>query len=76
VQWEYRTVTHQSERSPQLGVQAIDEARVRELNRLGSEGWELVTVVPVTHEDLMWAVTYVFKRPSDELHGSRVKRTG
>ena len=67
MQWEYRTVTHQCERSPQLGVHAIDEARVRELNRLGSEGWDLVTVVPVTHEDLMWAVTYVFKRPADEL---------
>jgi hypothetical protein len=72
MRWEYRTLTHRCERSPEIGVHAIDEARVRELNPLGAEGWELATIVPVTHEDLMWAVTYVFKRPLPEFEGGAV----
>jgi hypothetical protein len=63
IKWEYRMVTHRCERNDEVGAFAVNEIRVRELNGLGSEGWELVSVVPVNEEDVLWAVTYVLKRP-------------
>ena len=64
MQWEYKTVTHPGKASQKLGMHALDESRVEELNELGSDGWELVTVVPLTRDDILMAVTYVFKRQS------------
>jgi hypothetical protein len=58
-------VTHSSGRSREAGDRGVDESRIGELNELGSEGWELVAVVPVTSPDGFEGVTYVFKRPCE-----------
>jgi hypothetical protein len=63
VDWEYRVITHRTESDPEVGAIVMDKYRLKELNDFGAEGWELVSVVPVSREDVLFAVTYVFKRP-------------
>ena len=67
MQWEYHAVTYRTDSNPEAGGIVIDKDRLREMNNLGEEGWELVSVTPVSREEVLWAVTYIFKRPrSDE----------
>jgi hypothetical protein len=63
MQWEYHAVTYRADSDPEVGEVVIDKDRLRKMNELGAEGWELVTVTAVSREDLLWAVTYVYKRP-------------
>lgn len=63
--WEFKLVTHPSVQTREGGLPEVDLARVGELNRLGAEGWELVTALPVSNPDGFSAVTYVFKRPRE-----------
>lgn len=62
MQWEYLTITQ--ERRYKTG----DWDPALDLNLLGSEEWELVTVAPITKADGMasgatYQLRYVFKRP-------------
>jgi hypothetical protein len=43
-----------------------DKSHVRTLNQLGAEGWELISVLPNSFDDLLRDMTYLFKRPRDE----------
>ena len=65
MQWEYRFVTHASKRVQGPSVSVVDESRVEELTRLGSDGWELVAAIPITSDDLLWSVTYLLKRQGE-----------
>ena len=64
--WQYQAITHRADRDPEAGQIVIDKARLKELNDLGADGWELVSVVPISREDLLFAVTYFLKRPLQE----------
>ncbi len=62
MQWEYLTITQ--ERRYKTG----EWEPALELDHLGSEGWELAAVVPITKADGMasgatYQLRYVFKRP-------------
>jgi hypothetical protein len=60
VAWEYKFLTHEIR-----GIvnSHVDEERLNELNALGAQGWELVTVIhPTEREGILWRITYVFKR--------------
>ena len=63
MEWEYRFVTKGCERHRELSIHAIDKSHENELNHLGLEGWELVSVVPLFGEGETMAVTYILKRP-------------
>jgi Domain of unknown function (DUF4177) len=65
MEWEYRTLTLDCGRSHKHDVHVIDETHDKKLNQFGSDGWELVSVVPVLQDDLLTAATYVFKRPRE-----------
>jgi hypothetical protein len=62
--WEYQKVIHSY-----LGHREVDRGekrkQIEELNALGSEGWELVTAVPITAEDATSEIMYVLKRRID-----------
>ena len=62
---EYRTITLSIDRDEGFGVRTVDKSHVKKLNEAGSEGWELVAVVPVSFEEFASAVTYIFKRPRE-----------
>lgn len=55
-QWTYQVV----EIVPRMLGPAVSERLQEELDRLGAEGWELVSVMPVTPFDHLRAV---LKRP-------------
>ncbi|HZX76565.1 DUF4177 domain-containing protein [Lysobacter sp.] len=56
-QWTYQVV----EIVPRMLGPAVSERLQEELDRLGAEGWELVSVMPVTPFDHLRAV---LKRPA------------
>jgi hypothetical protein len=62
--WEYRKVTHSH-----FGYREVDRdekrRQIEELNALGADGWELVTAIPITAEDVTSEIMYVFKRRID-----------
>ena len=61
MKWEYHSITLDAEASSGPG---IGESHVQKLDGLGAEGWELVSVVALPNmDDVLQAVTYVFKRP-------------
>ena len=62
MEWEYRFVTKGCERHRELSIHATEKSHENELNRLGAEGWELVSVVPLFGESETMAVTYILKR--------------
>lgn len=62
MKWEYHTITLIAEKKAP-GEYVIGESHVRELDGLGSEGWELVSVVPMMQDGVLHEVTYVLKRP-------------
>jgi hypothetical protein len=64
VTWEYQIIT--------LNIDK-DTPHLRTLNQLGAEGWELVSVLPNSFDDLRCEMTYVFKRPREESSGSNVR---
>jgi hypothetical protein len=65
MEWDYQTLTLDCGRSQKRDLPVIDETHDKKLNQFGSDGWELVSVVPVFYDDLMQAATYVFKRPRE-----------
>lgn len=66
-QWQYKIVTHETKKL--LKEEATLNAMSETLNGLGQEGWELVSVAPLSQTqgfDLggsTQAFTFVFKRP-------------
>ncbi|WP_320415179.1 DUF4177 domain-containing protein [Lysobacter changpingensis] len=56
-QWTYQVL----EIVPRMIGPAVSERLQEELNRLGEEGWELVSVMPITPFDHLRAV---LKRPA------------
>jgi hypothetical protein len=64
--WEYKSITRVAEGDPEVGKIVMDKTRLKELNELGAEGWELVSVVSVDREDCLFAITYILKRPLQE----------
>jgi hypothetical protein len=65
VTWEYQILTLSIEK---------DKSQVRTLNQMGAKGWELISVLPNSFDDLLRDMTYVFKRPRTE--SSEVTRIG
>jgi hypothetical protein len=59
-QWEYKIINIRSEHY------RLDPNAVTELNRLGSEGWELVSVTSVNFKTgATDNIAMVFKRPAE-----------
>jgi len=65
VTWEYQILTLSIEK---------DKSHLRPLNQLGSEGWELVSVLPNSFDEFVRDMTYVFKRPREESSTTRCDR--
>jgi selenocysteine lyase/cysteine desulfurase len=58
IQWEYRIINIRSENY------RLDPAAAEELNRLGNEGWELVSISSVNFKTgATDNIAMVFKRP-------------
>lgn len=68
-QWEYKIITHETKKV--LKTQESLDAISDDVNRLGQEGWELVSVAPLSTTQGLdlggstKAFTFVFKRPHE-----------
>jgi len=60
--WEYRIVNHDERGLDNPKNARQRQAQLEELNAMGSEGWELVSAVPIMDMDGLAEVRYVFKR--------------
>lgn len=68
MEWEYRSFTRECRRAKEGDVPTVDHKRIDlELNALGTEGWELVSVVPIVEEGLVDSMTYFLRRERDEV---------
>ena len=68
MEWEYRSFTRECRRRPEGGIPTVGRKRVDlELNALGAEGWELVSVIPLFQDGVVDSMTYFLKRERDEI---------
>jgi hypothetical protein len=65
--WEHRSFTRQCTRQREGEIATVDHKRIDlELNALGTEGWQLVAVVPLVEESLVSAMAYFLKRECED----------
>jgi hypothetical protein len=62
--WEYKNLKYEPERSFWGGIKNEDEY-IHELNKLGSDGWELVDILHYTN-GLLRSVVFILKRQVNE----------
>jgi len=67
MKWEYLTISIEAKGVWNKNLN--EKASVEKLNQLGAEGWELVSVTPIsrtgvwTKQEATYAFSFIFKRP-------------